>query len=199
MLAWQLADNLFDYTAAAICRSALLSAPAWRRRFPCRSPASSGRCRRRCPAICVKNMIGMLEIRAEIAVHPALVGVHVQLAHRAHAEDHVGLVVGRALQQAANQLERLRLADLRHVAAAAMGLDRIVDHLGPQPREQLVHLHRIFGAVAAVDRADHLAAVVRRDAQARSAAGPPCRGWPSRRCRRTITSSMCRTVTRPGL
>jgi len=51
------------------------------------------------------------------------------------------------------------------VAAAAVGLDRVIDHLGAEPLEQLVHLHRVFGVVDAVQRPHPLAAVVRRHAE----------------------------------
>ena len=58
-----------------------------------------------------------------------------------------------------------RLADLRHVPAATVGLDRVIDDLGPNPLQEVVHLHRVFGAVAVLDGADDLAAVIRGDPQ----------------------------------
>ena len=129
-------------------------------------PNFSGAIPKAIPINCVKKMIGNLKSAAEVAVDAALVGVEVQLAHRAHAEDHVGARVDGALQQPADQLERLRFADLRHVAAAAVGLDRVIDDLRPEPGEQVVHFHRVLRVVHVAHRPHPLAAVVGGDAQA---------------------------------
>jgi hypothetical protein len=72
-------------------------------------------------------------------------------------------------EQAVDELESDRLADLGHMAAAAVCLQRVIDNFGAQGFQHPVHRRRIFGIVKAVIRVgrDDHAAVVRGDPQAR--------------------------------
>ena len=96
-----------------------------------------------------------------------LVGVHVELAHRAEGHQHVRLVLLGAGQQPADQLVGHIGRYRRHVAGAAVGFEREVDHVRTESTEEVLEHGRVFGVAQAVlvIRAHDHAAVVGRHAQ----------------------------------
>src|SRR3970282_2005462 len=63
----------------------------------------------------------------------------------AGGDDDVGFVFTGVVQQAPDQLVGRVGADLRHMAAAAVGLERKVDALRPQRAQQAIEVGRVLG------------------------------------------------------
>ena len=85
-----------------------------------------------------------LVARAEVPIGRTLIGVEVELAHRADRRDDVRLELIGGVQQATDQFVRGLRADLRHVAATAVRLQREVDDFRTQRVEQAVEFGRML-------------------------------------------------------
>ncbi len=79
-------------------------------------------------------------VGVEIVVRLTLESIQVHLAHRADRDHYIRFVlIGRG-NQSADQLKGSLRADLGHVTAAAVRIEREIDHFGTQRLEQLVQL-----------------------------------------------------------